>query len=70
MGVPKAIIKAIKLSTASYLVSLLLPIFIKDHKDQLAFGDLVVEQIVFYFASCGVIFCWELNRHLFQVQLC
>ncbi|KAI3712455.1 hypothetical protein L1987_71012 [Smallanthus sonchifolius] len=67
MGIRKAIVKALTLSSAGYTVSLLLPIFISDRK--LAMGDLLVEQIVFYFASCVVFLCWELNRHLLQVFL-
>ncbi|KAI3517880.1 hypothetical protein L1887_17101 [Cichorium endivia] len=69
MGIRKAIIKAVKLSNAGYLVSLVLTIFINDHKGQLAMGDLIIEQIVFYFACVVVFLCWELNRHLLQVFL-
>ncbi|CAH1430062.1 unnamed protein product [Lactuca virosa] len=70
MGVRKAVVKAIKLSSAGYLLSLVLPFFINDHKGrQLAFGGLVIEQIVFYFACVVVFLCWELNLHLLQVFL-
>lgn len=66
MGIYKAVVKAIRLSTAGYFVSLLvLPIFVSDYKPTM--GDFVVEQITFYFASCVVLLCWELNRHLLQV---
>ncbi|XP_024990374.1 uncharacterized protein LOC112524672 [Cynara cardunculus var. scolymus] len=70
MGILKAIVKAVKLSSAGYLVSLVLPIFlVNEHKSERAMGDLVVEQILFYFASGVVFLCWELNRHLLQVFL-
>ncbi|KAL7589709.1 hypothetical protein Lser_V15G35657 [Lactuca serriola] len=70
MGVRKAVVKAIKLSSAGYLLSLVLFFFINDHKGrQLAFGGLVIEQIVFYFACVVVFLCWELNLHLLQVFL-
>ncbi|KAI7732911.1 hypothetical protein M8C21_008789 [Ambrosia artemisiifolia] len=65
MGIRKAVVKAVSLSSAGYLVSLVLPIFVSDRK--MAMRALVVEQIVFYFASCVVFLCWELNRHLLQV---
>ncbi|KAK1414789.1 hypothetical protein QVD17_30548 [Tagetes erecta] len=68
MGIHKAIVKAVRLASAGYLVSLLvLSCFISDYK--LPMGDFVVEQIIFYFASCVVFLCWELNRHLLQVFL-
>ncbi|KAK9059607.1 hypothetical protein SSX86_020311 [Deinandra increscens subsp. villosa] len=67
MGVRKAIARAVSISSAGYLLSLVLPVFISERK--LAFGDIVIEQIVFYFASCVVFLCWELNRHLLQVFL-
>ncbi|GJX07359.1 putative F-box protein SKIP19-like protein [Tanacetum coccineum] len=69
MGVRKAIVKAVRLSIAGYLVSLTLPIFIKEHKDQLTTRAFFKEQIVFYFASFVVFLCWELNSHLLQVFL-
>ncbi|KAM0041348.1 putative nucleoporin protein Ndc1-Nup [Helianthus debilis subsp. tardiflorus] len=67
MGVQKAVVKAISLSSAGYLVSLVVPIFISDRKETMR--DLILEQIVFYFASCVLFLCWELNRHLLQVFL-
>nr|GEW60403.1 nucleoporin protein Ndc1-Nup [Tanacetum cinerariifolium] len=69
MGVRKAIVEAVRLSIAGYLVSLALSIFIKEHKDQLTRSALFKEQIVFYFASLVVFLCWELNSHLLQVFL-
>ncbi|PWA67110.1 Nucleoporin protein Ndc1-Nup [Artemisia annua] len=69
MGVRKAIVKAVRLSSAGYLVSLALPIFIKEHKEQRTVGAFFAEQIVFYFASFVVFLCWELNCHLLQVFL-
>ncbi|KAI7749651.1 hypothetical protein M8C21_010527, partial [Ambrosia artemisiifolia] len=65
MVIRKAVVKAVSLSSAGYLVSLVLPIFVSDCK--IAMRALVVEQIVFYFASCVVFLCWELNRHLLRV---
>ncbi|XP_071691238.1 uncharacterized protein [Rutidosis leptorrhynchoides] len=69
MGVRKAIVKAVRLSSAGFLISLVVPIFVNEHKDALSIGDIVVEQIMFYFASCAVFLCWELNHHLLQVFL-
>ncbi|KAJ9552942.1 hypothetical protein OSB04_016987 [Centaurea solstitialis] len=70
MGIRKAIIKAVKLSSVGYLVSLLPPLFLVDeYKHQRTMGDVILEQILFYFASGVVFLCWELNRHLLQVFL-
>ncbi|PWA92279.1 Nucleoporin protein Ndc1-Nup [Artemisia annua] len=69
MGVRKAIVKAVRLSSAGYLVSLAMPIFIKEHKDKRTMGSFFAEQMIFYFASFVVFLCWELNCHLLQVFL-
>ncbi|XP_076943504.1 uncharacterized protein LOC143613768 [Bidens hawaiensis] len=67
MGVRKAVVKAVRLATTGYLVSLVVPLFISDRK--VAMRDLILDQIAFCFASCMVFLCWELNRHLLQVFL-
>ncbi|KAI3679354.1 hypothetical protein L2E82_51434 [Cichorium intybus] len=66
LGFLKAVTRALKLSSAGYLLTLVVPVFI-NYKSELATRDLIMEQIVFYLALVVVFLCWELNRNLMKV---
>ncbi|KAM7479573.1 hypothetical protein LguiA_027786 [Lonicera macranthoides] len=68
MGIPSAIRQALKLSSAGYLISAVLAIFVpNEYKSQVTMGKFIVEQTVFYIGCFVVFFCWELSHHLHQV---
>lgn len=69
MGIPSAIRQALKLSSAGYLISAVLAIFVpNEYKSQVTMGKFIVEQTVFYIGCFVVFFCWELSHHLHQVS--
>ncbi|KAM7470614.1 hypothetical protein LguiA_008797 [Lonicera macranthoides] len=68
MGIPSAIRQALKLSSAGYLISAVLAIFVpNEYKSQVTMGKFIVEQTVFYIGCFVVFFCWELSHHLHKV---
>lgn len=68
MGIPSAIAQAFKLSSASYLISAALSIFLPyEYRSQVTTGKFIVEQIIFYIGCFVVFLCWELSHHLHQV---
>ncbi|CAI9113314.1 OLC1v1013891C1 [Oldenlandia corymbosa var. corymbosa] len=68
MGLPSAVVRALKLSAAGYVFSLSVVFFLHDeHEGKLTLGNHVVQQIIFYFGSFVVFLCFELSHHLHQV---
>ncbi|XP_057952218.1 uncharacterized protein LOC131146567 [Malania oleifera] len=70
VGFPGAVRQALKLSSASYLISAFLVVFLTDrHKGYSTIGKFIGEQIIFYIGSFVVFLCFELSHHLHQVLL-
>ncbi|KAI3922792.1 hypothetical protein MKW98_006923 [Papaver atlanticum] len=68
MGVPSAIKEAVKLSSVSFLCSVLLVVLLPHYfNNQNNIGRFIAEQIIFYIGSSAVSLCWELSHHLHQV---
>lgn len=68
MGVSLAVGRALRFSTTGYLMSGSLAFFLPaEYRSQASWRKFVAEQIIFYFGSFLMIFCWELSDHLHQV---
>ncbi|XP_012473430.1 uncharacterized protein LOC105790400 [Gossypium raimondii] len=68
MGIPSAIIRALKLSAAAYLFSVLLLVFLPHHfSTDLKLGNFFTQHIISYAACFSMFLCWELTHHLHQV---
>ncbi|KAI9174196.1 hypothetical protein LWI28_013469 [Acer negundo] len=68
MGLPSAITRALKLSSAAYLSSAVLVVFLADEfMGQLTMGKFITGQIIFYVGTFAVFLCWEISHHLHQV---
>ncbi|MBA0645205.1 hypothetical protein Goklo_013330 [Gossypium klotzschianum] len=68
MGIPSAIIRALKLSAAAYLFSALLLVFLPHHfSTDLKLGNFFTQHIISYAACFSMFLCWELTHHLHQV---
>ncbi|KZV25686.1 hypothetical protein F511_04747 [Dorcoceras hygrometricum] len=68
MGFLVAVGQALRFSAAGYLLSGSLAFFLPaEYRSQASGRKFVVEQIISYFGSFLVIFCWELIDHLHQV---
>uniref|UniRef100_A0A5B7BMZ5 Nucleoporin protein Ndc1-Nup n=1 Tax=Davidia involucrata TaxID=16924 RepID=A0A5B7BMZ5_DAVIN len=68
MGLPSAVGQTLKLSSAAYLFSSVLAVFLpKEFKGQVTMGKFIAEQIIFYIGIFTVFLCWELSHHLHQV---
>uniref|UniRef100_A0A7N0UE67 Nucleoporin protein Ndc1-Nup n=1 Tax=Kalanchoe fedtschenkoi TaxID=63787 RepID=A0A7N0UE67_KALFE len=70
MGVASAVSLALKLACVAYLLSALLVLALPDYpKGWMSFGKFRSGQLVFYFGSFAVIFCWEISHHLHKILL-
>ncbi|KAJ8618458.1 hypothetical protein MRB53_014644 [Persea americana] len=70
MGLPSSLWQALKLSSAAYLISTVLMLFLPDpFKLESTIRQLLVQQITIYLGTSVVSFCWELSHHLLQVLL-
>ncbi|KAJ4847578.1 hypothetical protein Tsubulata_045827 [Turnera subulata] len=68
MGVPLAVKRALKLSSAAFFVSGLLLLFLPEQlRSRGTVGQFITEQIILFIGSFSTFFCWELNHHLHQV---
>ncbi|RWR90493.1 hypothetical protein CKAN_01959000 [Cinnamomum micranthum f. kanehirae] len=70
MGLPSSLRQALKLSSAAYLISTVLMLFLPDpFQLKSTIRQLLVQQITIYLGTSVVSFCWELSHHLLQVLL-
>ena len=68
MGLPPATTRALKLSGAAYLLSVVLMVLLLDQfASHATFGKFIAEQIIFFLGSFAVFLSWELSHHLHRV---
>ncbi|KAJ9183100.1 hypothetical protein P3X46_007008 [Hevea brasiliensis] len=65
---PLAIEQALKLSSAAYVFSAVLLLFLPNQfKSYVTIKKFITEQIILYSGSLSVFLCWEISHHLHQV---